>query len=246
MEASRVLVQIATYNEVDNLEPLVHKIMDLRLGVGILVVDDNSPDGTGRLADRLAQENPLVHVLHRPQKQGLGKAYVAGFRHSLELGAGAVITMDADHSHDPVALPLFLEALQDHDMVIGSRYLHGVSAVNWPLSRILMSWFANRYVRAITGLRLADCTSGYRAYRREVLEAVDWDHFLSRGYSFLVEVSARAVWQGYRVGEVPIAIYGRLSGESKMGWKVLVESALMPWRLRLAKLMGRIRPAAKE
>ena len=243
MDPAQVLVQLATYNEADNLPSLVERILKQDLGVGILVVDDNSPDGTGEIADRLSGQSPLVQVLHRPGKQGLGTAIIAGFRHALAAGAQAVITMDADHAHDPAALPLFLAALQEHDLVIGSRYLHGVSAVNWPLSRILVSWFANRYVRTITGLRLADCTSGYRAYRRRLLEGLPWDSFISRGYSFMVEISCRAVWQGYRVGEVPITIYGRLAGESKMTGRVLAESAVVPWRLRLAHAAGCIKPA---
>ncbi len=243
-QAGRTFVLLATYNEAGNLESLIEGIMAQRLGLQVLVVDDSSPDGTGEIADRLAKENPLIHVLHRSVKEGLGKAIVAGFGEAMRLGAEAVITMDADHSHDPAALPLFVKALEEYDFVIGSRYLHGVSAVNWPLTRILVSWFANRYVRAITRLRLHDCTSGYRAYRRTILETVAWDDFISRGYSFQVEAACRAVWQGYRVTEVPIAIYGRLSGESKMGGGVLAESAVVPWRLRLAHLCGRIRPAS--
>jgi len=231
-------VVIPTYNEARNLEPLARALL-AEPRAGLVVVDDNSPDGTGRLADRLAAETGRVEVVHRPEKLGLGTAYRAGFRRALDIEAQYVMTMDADLSHDPAALPSFLEASEDLDLVIGSRYLRGVSVLNWSIERILLSWFANQYVRSITGLRLSDCTSGYRLYRRELLERIGLEEIRSSGYSFLVEMACRAVWMGFRVGEIQIVFAERREGRSKMSKRDIAEAALTPWRLRAMRMLGR-------
>jgi dolichol-phosphate mannosyltransferase len=231
-------VVIPTYNEAANLEPLVRAVL-AEPKAGVVVVDDNSPDGTGELADRLAAETGRVEVVHRPAKGGLGTAYRAGFRRALELGAAQVVTMDADFSHDPAMLPKFLEASERFDLVIGSRYLRGVSVINWSIQRILLSWFANTYVRAITGLELTDCTSGYRLYRRELLERIGLEQIRSSGYSFLVEMACRAAWRGFRVGEIQIIFAERRQGRSKLSRRDIAEAALTPWRLRLRRMLGR-------
>lgn len=233
-----VLVVMPTYNERENLAELVRAVL-LHEGTAVLVVDDQSPDGTGAIADALATEFPgRVQVMHRTGQRGLGRSYVDGLRWALASGAELVCQMDADWSHDPKYLPAMLEACRDHDVVIGSRYLRGVSVVNWPLRRIVLSAFANRYIRAITGLTPRDCTSGYRCWRRETLAAIPLDDVVSDGYAFLVELLFEAHRRGARVGEVPIIFEERRLGVSKLSGSVLLESAITPWRLRLRALTG--------
>ena len=230
------LVVIPTYNEADNLEPLAHAILNQPpQGIHVLIVDDNSPDGSGDIADRLARSPTLagrLHVLHRPGKSGLGRAYRAGFAWALERGYDAVIEMDADFSHDPLFLPRLVQAADDADVVIGSRYLNGISVINWPLRRILLSWGANRYVQTVTRLPVHDCTSGFRLYRRKVLEAIDLPNIQSSGYSFQVEMTFRAHVAGFRLTEVPIIFTERRAGQSKMNKGVILESIKMPLKLR--------------
>jgi len=233
-------VVLPTYNEAGNLEPLVRAVLE-HPWAGVVVVDDGSPDGTGDIADRLARETDRVEVIHRERKLGLGTAYKAGYRRALEVGAEYVMTMDCDFSHDPAALPDFYRAARESDLVIGSRYVHGVSVVHWPMRRILLSWFANRYVRAITGLRVTDCTSGYRLYRRELLEKVGLDVIRASGYSFLVEMACRAAWMGFRLSEVQIIFTERREGQSKMSKRDILEAAVTPWRLRAMRLLGQPR-----
>lgn len=232
---TRALVVIPTYNEADNLEQLVGAILREPIDAHVLIVDDNSPDGTGEIADRLVQapeSDGRVHALHRPGKGGLGRAYLAGFAWALERDYEAVIEMDADLSHDPIYLPHMVEAAQEADVVIGSRYLNGISVVNWPLRRILLSWAANQYVRRVTRLRVNDCTSGYRLYRRRVLEGIDLANVHSNGYSFQVEMTFRAQLVGFTLVEVPIIFTERRAGQSKVSQHVIWESMWMPWRLR--------------
>ena len=224
-------VVIPTYNEAANLERVAREVLAQDQRLRVVVVDDNSPDGTGEIADRLARETGRVEVVHRPGKLGLGTAYVAGFKRALELDAEFVGTMDADGSHDPRSLPAFIAAAERADVVIGSRYMRGVSVINWPMQRILLSWFANRYVRALTGLPLTDCTSGYRLYSRRALTSIDLDSIRSRGYAFLVEIAFRAYRQRCRLAEVPIVFYERHQGRSKMSRGVILEAIVMPWRL---------------
>jgi dolichol-phosphate mannosyltransferase len=235
------LVVLPTYNERQNLERVAAGILAHDF-TRLLVVDDASPDGTGRIADELAaRSNGRVEVLHRTGKRGLGLAYVDGLRSALASGADAIVQMDADLSHDPKYLPDLAAALARYDLVIGSRYLHGVSVVNWPLHRIALSAFANRYIRAITGLSPADCTSGYRMWRREALARLPLEHARANGYAFLTEMLYEAGRRGCRIGEAPIVFVERAEGYSKVSRSVLIESLLTPWRLILRG--GRLRPA---
>ena len=234
----RALVIVPTYNERENLPRLVPAILSRDERLEILVVDDGSPDGTGALADEIAASENRVHVLHRAQKQGLGKAYLAGFAWGLERGYDALFEMDADFSHDPQHLPQFLEAIEKYDVVLGSRYLHGrVTVVNWPMGRLLLSYFANWYARQVTGVPIADLTGGYKCFRREVLEGIDLDRVESNGYSFQIEMSFRAWKKGFRLGEIPIMFVDRDVGESKMS-KAIVREAV--WRLRWLALTKRL------
>jgi dolichol-phosphate mannosyltransferase len=237
----RALVIIPTYDESDNLPRLVPAVLSRDPRLEILVVDDNSPDGTGRLADEIAAAEPRVHVLHRPGKMGLGTAYITGFRWGLERGYDVLFEMDADFSHDPAHLPQFLEAIEDYDVVLGSRYLHGrVTVVNWPMGRLLLSYFANIYARKVTGLPVADATSGFKCFRREVLEAIELERVESSGYAFQIEMSFRAWKKGFRLGELPITFVDRDVGESKMSKKIVREAIWRVWRFRLLSMVGRI------
>ncbi|HWO89614.1 MAG TPA: polyprenol monophosphomannose synthase [Gemmatimonadales bacterium] len=239
--AERALVIIPTYNEIDNLPRIVPQILEQDPRLEVLVVDDGSPDGTGRVADELAAIEPRVHVIHRAGKQGLGTAYVTGFRYALEHGFDYVFEMDADFSHDPKHLPKFLEAIRDSDLVIGSRYLEGrVTVLNWPMSRLLLSYFANRYARIVTGLPLWDSTGGFKCYRRRVLEAVALDDVRSNGYSFQIEMSFRAWRRGMRLKEIPIYFTDRTEGHSKMSRSIIIEAVWMVWRLRWWAITGRL------
>lgn len=235
-ETPRVLVVTPTYNERDNLPVLVRRVMALGPSYQMLVVDDASPDGTGAVADALAAEFPgRVHVLHRTGKRGLGRSYVDALSQAVTMDVDAVCQMDADFSHDPAYLPDLVRGLFEggHDVVIGSRYLHGVSVVNWPLRRLILSTFSNRYVRAITGLPSRDCTSGYRCWRREALARLPLRQFVSDGYAFLVEMLYQAMGAGCRIGEVPIIFVERREGQSKMSRGVILEGVVVPWRLVL-------------
>ena len=235
-----VLAVIPTYNERDNLADLVRAVLSRR-DCSVMVVDDGSPDGTGALADALAEEFPgRVDVVHRTGPRGLGRSYVEGLKRALAEGrADLVCQMDADWSHDPKYLPALIDACGAYDVVIGSRYLQGVSVVNWPLRRIILSSFANRYIRAITGLDVNDCTSGFRCWRRETLAKLPLDRVVSDGYSFLTEMIFEAHRRGARIGEVPIIFVERRQGVSKLSGNVLLEAALTPWRLRWRSLVGR-------
>jgi dolichol-phosphate mannosyltransferase len=230
-----VLVVVPTYNERDNLPVLARGIL-AHPGFGILVVDDASPDGTGAIADAIAAEHPgRVQVMHRTGPRGLGRSYVDGLRHALASGARLIFQMDADLSHNPEYLPALAEASARYDVVIGSRYLTGVSVVNWPLHRIFLSAFANRYVRAVTRVSATDCTSGFRCWRREALERIPLDTLVSNGYAFIVEMLFEASRRGCRIGEVPIIFVERRQGQSKVSGRVLAESLIVPWRLLLRR-----------
>jgi len=226
-------VVVATYNERENLAALVAAILR-HPGYRVIVVDDNSPDGTGKIADALAAESPgLVQVIHRTGPRGLGRSLVDGMKRALADGADLIFEMDADWSHNPDYLPALAAAAEDADLVIGSRYLNGVSVVNWPLHRIMLSSLANRYIRFVTNLSARDCTSGYRCWRRDGLARVPLDNVISDGYAFLVETLYLARAQGCRVSEVPIIFVERRQGSSKISSSVLMESIVVPWRLRL-------------
>ena len=236
----RALVVVPTYNERVNLQGIMPQILQQDPRLEVLVVDDNSPDGTGELADQLAAADPRVHVLHRPGKAGLGKAYLAGFRWALDRGYDLVIEMDADFSHDPKYLPHLLRAIEDADLVIGSRYRAGVNVINWPISRLLLSLGANQYARWITGLPLTDSTGGFKCFRRRVLEAIDLERVRSNGYSFQIEMSFRAWKKGFRLSEIPIVFTDRVEGQSKMNKRIVREAIWMVWWLRLKALGGRL------
>ena len=234
----RALVVLPTYNERRNLPEIVPAILEQDERLDVLVVDDDSPDGTGDVADRLAETEPRVRVMHRKGKLGLGSAYRDGFRWGLERGYGHLMEMDADFSHDPAYLPELLEAAEEHDVVAGSRYLKGVNVINWPMGRLLLSWFANKYARWITGLPVTDSTSGFKCFRREVLEAIDFDRVDTTGYAFQIEMSFRAWRMGFRVGEIPIVFVDREIGESKMSGAIVREAVWKVWALRLRAVLG--------
>lgn len=230
------LVVVPTYNEKENLPSLVSGVL-AHPGYRMLIVDDASPDGTGALADSLSARHPgRIEVMHRTGPRGLGRSYVDGLRHATgQSDVDLVFQMDADLSHDPEYLPALAAEAADHDVVIGSRYLDGISVVNWPLHRIILSAFANRYIRSVTRLRARDCTSGFRCWRREALARLPLDSMVSDGYAFLVEMLYEAARRGCRIGEAPIIFVERRRGESKLSTRVLLESLLMPWRLRLRR-----------
>lgn len=239
--AEKVLVVIPTYNEASNLPTLVPQILAQDERLEILVVDDNSPDGTGPLADALAGANARVHVLHREGKLGLGTAYLTGFRWALERGYEYVFEMDADFSHDPAHLPEFLKAAANADLVLGSRYLGGkVTVVNWPIGRLMLSYWANVYARWVTGLRIWDLTGGFKCFHRRVLEALDLSQVRSNGYAFQIEMSVRAWRNGFKLAEVPIVFVDRTVGQSKMNRKIVREAIWVVPRLRLMAWFGRI------
>lgn len=237
----RGLVIIPTYNERQNLQRLVPLVLAQDDRLDVLIIDDASPDGTGQVADELAAESDRVHVIHRAGKLGLGTAYLAGFRWGLDRGYAWLMEMDADFSHDPAHLPQFMDALQHYDLVIGSRYLEGrVTVVNWPVARLLLSYFANMYARIITGVPLWDATAGFKAFRREVLEGIELERVEAEGYSFQIEMSLRAWKRGFRISEIPIVFVDRTSGESKMSGSIIREAVWRVWKLRFLSLLGKL------
>lgn len=237
----RALVIVPTYNERENLGRLVPLILAQDERLEVLIIDDASPDGTGALADEIADDEPRLHVMHREGKLGLGTAYIAGFKWGLERDYDIFFEMDADFSHDPDHLPEFLAAIREVDVVLGSRYLHGrVTVINWPMPRLLLSWFANLYARTATGLPVTDATGGFKCFRRKVLEAIDLDRVESEGYTFQIEMSLRAWRKGFAVGEIPIVFADRDIGESKMSKKIIWEAVWRVWSLRFKDLIGRL------
>jgi len=235
------LIIIPTYNERENIDPLLTKLMALPYDLHVLVVDDGSPDGTAAAVREWMAREPRVHLLERARKMGLGTAYLAGFRYALDQGAEYVFEMDADFSHDPEAIGGFLEAAREADLVLGSRYLNGgVTVVNWPLQRLILSFCANAYTRWITGLPVNDATGGFKCFRRRVLEGIRLDKVQSDGYAFQIEISFKAWKKGFTIKEIPIVFVDRLAGVSKMNKKIVYEAAWMVWKLRLNDLLGRV------
>jgi dolichol-phosphate mannosyltransferase len=229
----RALVIVPTYNERANIAKLIELTLAQDARLDVLVVDDGSPDGTGAIVDAIREREPRVNVLHRASKLGLGTAYLAGFRWALDRGYAYVLEMDADFSHDPAHIPSFLAAIEGADVVLGSRYRNGkVTVVNWPISRLMLSYSANMYARAVTGLQLWDSTGGFKCFRREVLEAIDLTAVRSNGYAFQIEMSFRAWKRGFRIVEIPIVFTDRSEGESKMSKRIVREAVWMVWRLR--------------
>ena len=240
---SETLIIIPTYNERENARAIAHAVLDGAPKVNVLFVDDNSPDGTGDIADELAAADERVHVLHRKSKDGLGRAYLAGFKWALERDYEFIFEMDADFSHDPNAVSQFLEAAQDADLVLGSRYVGGIRIINWPLHRLFLSRGAGVYVKLITGMPFTDPTGGFKCFRRRVLEAIDLDHINSNGYSFQVEMTHRAWMKGFKIIETPIVFEERRSGESKMSKKIIFEALGEVWRLFFSARCRRKPPA---
>jgi dolichol-phosphate mannosyltransferase len=236
---NRTLVVIPTYNERENLPPLAQRLLALPVSVDMLVVDDNSPDGTGKIADELAAKNPAIHVLHRMEKSGLGRAYIAGFKWALENGYEFVFELDGDFSHNPDDIPMFLEAAKNAELVLGSRYLNGIRIINWPLSRLMLSKSAAAYVRIITGMPFTDPTGGYKCFRRRALEAIRLEEVQSNGYSFQIEMTHKLWRQGLRVLEVPIVFTDRFQGHSKMSGHIVREALVMVWRLLFQNKLSR-------
>lgn len=235
------LVIIPTYNERENIERIVGEVFSLPHDIHVLVVDDNSPDGTGALVEEWSKREPRLHVLHREGKLGLGGAYIKGFQWALATtDAKYIFEMDADFSHDPRAIPRFLERIRDCDLVVGSRYVRGVTVVNWPLSRLVLSITANVYTRVVTGMPLHDATAGYKCFRREVIESLPLDRIKSDGYSFQIEMHFYVWKRKFRIIEMPIIFTDRLVGQSKMSRRIVWEAAFMVWKLRIASMLGRI------
>jgi dolichol-phosphate mannosyltransferase len=235
----KAFVIIPTYNEKDNVGSLTNAVLAQSPDLHILYVDDNSPDGTGAIIDSIVAEHDRVHVLHRAGKLGLGSAYREGFKVALAKDADYLIEMDADFSHDPGTLPFFLAAIQENDLVIGSRYLNGVSVVNWPIRRLILSYFASVYTRWVTGLQVRDCTSGFKCFRRSTIEAIDLSRVTSDGYSFQIEMNYRCMEKGFRIAEIPIIFIDRHAGSSKMSGSIVREAVLMVWKLRLNTILSR-------
>lgn len=237
----KALLIIPTYNEIENIRRVIPAALAQDPELEILVMDDNSPDGTGQAVKEMMEGNPRLHLIERPGKLGLGSAYVAGFKYALERDYELVLEMDADFSHNPEDLPRLLKAAEKKDLVIGSRYCQGVNIVNWPFKRLLISYFASKYVRVITGLPVKDPTGGFKCFHRRVLEAINLDRILSDGYAFQIEMNFRAWVKGFRIQEIPIVFTERLNGVSKMSRHIVWEAAWMVWRLQIMKKLGMLK-----
>lgn len=239
--AERALVIVPTFNERENIARLVEAVLVQDARLEMLIVDDGSPDGTGDIVEQIGKTNPRVHLLRRPRKMGLGTAYRAGFKWALERKYDYILEMDADFSHDPAHLPQLLRAIETADVAIGSRYMNGkVTVVNWPIGRLLLSYFANIYARMVTGLPVFDTTAGFKVFRRTVLEAIDMDDVRSNGYAFQIEMHFRAWRKNFRLTEIPIVFVDRTEGTSKMNKAIVREAVWMVWRLRFWAITGRL------
>jgi len=243
----KAIVIVPTYNERENLETLVTQIRQQPGNLHMLIVDDNSPDGTGDIADRLSEGFPdEIRVLHRPRKEGLGRAYVAGFQYVLKLDYDTIIQMDADLSHSPAYLPDLIRAIENSDLAVGSRYLRGVNVVNWDFKRLILSKLATEYVKFVTGLRLSDTTGGFKCWRRETLEAIDLDRVLANGYLFQIETTYQTHRMHFRIAEVPIIFYERNFGRSKIDFSIISEALFGVIKLRLMRRAGRVLKPADQ
>jgi dolichol-phosphate mannosyltransferase len=236
--AEKTLIIIPTFNELENISRIVPELLSLYENLDVLVVDDNSPDGTGNHVENLTKQNTRIKILKREKKLGLGTAYIAGFKYALQNGYDYVFEMDADYSHDPKEVINLLNAAKTYDLVLGSRYIRGVNVINWPMRRLLLSYFANKYTRFITGLPVQDATGGFKCFNRKVLESINLDRVKSNGYAFQIEVTFKAWKKGFRVGEVPIIFFDRAKGSSKMSKKIVREAVFMVWKLRIRSILG--------
>ena len=234
------LIIIPTFNELSNIGRMIPEVLKLYPEVNILIVDDNSPDGTGKFVKEYMEKDNRVHILEREGKLGLGTAYVAGFKYMLENGYEYAVQMDADFSHDPRVIKLFLDNLDSYDLIIGSRYISGVNVINWPMSRLLLSYFANIYTRIITGIPVKDSTGGFKCFKRKVLESLDLTKIHSNGYAFQIEINFKVWKKGFSIFEIPIIFMDRIEGQSKMSKKIVREAVWMVWKLRLQSLFGKL------
>ena len=230
---NQTLIIVPTVNERENLPRMAEKLLSLPVGVDVLVVDGNSSDGTGNIADELAAKHPEIHVLHETKKNGLGRAYIAGFKWALEKNYEFIFEMDCDFSHNPDDIPAFLEAIKQADLVLGSRYVGGIRVINWPLSRLMLSRFAGKYVSFITGMPFTDPTGGYKCFRRRALQSFNFDDIRSIGYGFQIELTHKLWRQGFKIVEVPIIFTDRAEGTSKMSGHIVGEAFWMVWKLWL-------------
>jgi dolichol-phosphate mannosyltransferase len=237
-----ILVCIPTYNEKENIAGIIAAVLAQGNDIEILIIDDNSPDGTAAMVETMMPDNKRIHLLKRPGKLGLGTAYLDGFKYGLTLPhIKYFMQMDADFSHDPKELANFLQYIEEYDLVIGSRYISGVNVVNWPISRLLLSYFANLYTRIITGLHIYDCTGGFKCFRRKVLESIDLDQIHSNGYSFQIEMNFKTWKKGFKIFEFPIVFVDRFQGSSKMSKKIVREAIFMVWKLRWKSMFGTLK-----
>jgi dolichol-phosphate mannosyltransferase len=234
----KTLIIIPTYNELENISRIVPELLSLYENLDVLVVDDNSPDGTGNHVEQLTVQNPRIKLIKRESKLGLGTAYIAGFRYALQHSYDYIFEMDADYSHNPKEVKNLLNAAGTFDLVLGSRYIRGVNVINWPMRRLLLSYFANKYTRFITGLPVQDATGGFKCFRRKVLESIDLDRVKSNGYAFQIEMTFKAWKKGFHIGEIPIIFFDRAKGSSKMSRKIVREAVFMVWILRLRSMLG--------
>jgi len=234
----KILIIIPTYNELENLPTLLPEVLSKNDGINVLIVDDNSPDGTAAFVENEMKNINGIHLIKRPSKRGLGTAYIAGFKFALQNGYDFIFEMDADFSHDPKEIPRFFDEIKNSDVVLGSRYINGVNVINWPMRRLLLSSFANFYTRFITGMPVHDATGGFKCFRREVLEAINLEKVTSNGYAFQIEMTFKAWKKGFQVKEIPIIFVDRVKGKSKMSRKIVREAVTMVWKLRIKSIFG--------
>ena len=240
MSDKKSLVIVPTYNELENIPRIIPAVLSQDANIHLLIVDDGSPDGTGAFVKEVMKKNDRIHLLEREKKMGLGTAYLAGFKYALQNNYDFIFEMDADFSHDPNELKNFLIAISDNDLVLGSRYINGVRVLNWPMARLLLSFFASVYTRIITGMPIKDATGGFKCFRKKVLEAIDLDKVRSNGYSFQIEMTFKAYSKGFRIKEIPIVFIDRVKGKSKMSKKIVREAVTMVWKLRLQHMFGKL------
>lgn len=236
----KAIVIIPTYNEAENIRAIIERVLTRGENIDILIIDDNSPDGTGDIVGKITEQNDRVNIIRREAKLGLGSAYITGFRYALENGYDAVIEMDGDFSHNPDDLPAMLETLEDADAVVGSRYVNGVSVVYWPFRRLLLSYLASLYVRGITGMRIKDPTAGFICYSRKALESIDFGRIMSDGYSFQIEMKYRLWVKKFKIKELPIIFIDRVKGHSKMSKKIVYEAVWMVWKLKMKAILKKL------